>query len=147
MIKKNLTFLTLTLLLIGCSGTGQKIDSVSTYDNAVPENEFGTVFIARKSQVYGSGVTIFAEVNGKQLGELGISEYLQAPAKEGVNVVKSGLAGLAGKMAIGDNSPVRSFNQESDQNRYFVVSLAFDLFSPQIRMEQVSKAEWLKLAD
>ena len=147
MAIKHVAFLTLVFLLIGCSGTGQRLDSTTKYKSPDSETGFGTIFVARKSQVYGSGVTIFVEVNEKELGNLGTSEFLQAPAKKGVNVVKSGLAGLAGKMAIGDNLPVRSFTQESKKDRYFVVSLGFDLFSPQIRMKEVSEAQWLKAAD
>lgn len=125
---------------------GQKFESTSQYDQAVPNNSFGTIYIARKSQVYGSGVTIYAEVNGEELGDLGTSEFLHSPAKQVINVVKSGLAGLAGTMSIGDNTPIRSFSQESKQDRYFLVSLEFNLFAPQILMEEVSESTWRNAA-
>ena len=140
------TLILLSFFLIGCSGTGQRLSESASESTAFPENEFGTIFIARKSQVYGSGVTIYVEANGKELGDLGVSEYLYAPALSGVNNVKSGLAGFAGTVAIGDNSPMRSFMQESRTNRYFLVSLKFDLFSPQINMEEVSQQTWLRAA-
>ena len=142
-----LVLLSTLVLLTACSGTGQKIGTTTKYATTAPESEFGTIYVARKSQVYGSGVTIYVEANGKELGDLGISEFLHAPAQQGVNVVKSGLAGLAGTMSIGDNSPIKSFAQDSKKDRYFVVSLEFNLFAPQILMKEVSESTWLKAAD
>lgn len=137
----------ITAILIGCTGTGKKLDSTTQHQHVAPASELGTIFIARKNQVYGSGVTIYVDVNGNNLGELGTSEFLHAPAKQGVNVVKSGLAGLAGTMSIGDNSPIRSFVQETQADRYFVISLEFNLFAPQILMEEVTESTWRRSSE
>lgn len=134
-------------ILAGCSGKGQKLDSTTQYKQVVPESEFGTIYIARTNQVYGSGLTIYVDINGNALGDLGTSEFLHAPAKQGVNVVKSGIAGLAGTMSIGDNSPIRSFSQETKTDRYFVISLEFNLFAPQIRMDEVSESSWRRASN
>ncbi len=138
----NIILVIATVFSFGCSGTGEKIPTRSE-PAVIGSNSQGSVYVARKSQGYGSGQIFQISLNGETLGDLGIGEYVSAELSEGVNVLKVKLSGILGAISIGANSPSKSFVKNGNENRYFVTWMGLG-FSPILEINEVTETDWYK---
>ncbi|XDZ70628.1 hypothetical protein AB8879_11745 [Alphaproteobacteria bacterium LSUCC0744] len=128
----------LSLLLVGCSGTG-----TSDYTFVAPvidNDQKGKVFVRRETG-FAQLVVYDVNLNGTKVGELGSGEMLVANANVGKNFLQIKPTGMS---SIGLNSPMSEFSNDGNQNNFFILGAKMGMLKNEITMLETTEDSWKK---
>jgi hypothetical protein len=127
-----MTLIVLALILSGCAGTG--VNSPSTVMMlASPQN--GSVFVLRDTGYVGSAALISVALNGQSIGNVGNKETVIGRSTSGINFIEAQYSGVQG---IGINATNATFQKQSNNNKYFIITTRAGLLQNSIQILEVS---------
>ena len=129
-------------LLIGCSGTGTKVDQLDSREITKLLNPENTYHFARLDQVFLSDQVVEVFINGNSLGTLGANEITTGPPKQGPNLIAVRFSGAMASFMI-KNEPTLTTLQEGNARRYYLIRAVHQPVVAKVTLSEVTKQDWL----
>ena len=131
------------MFIVGCSGTGQKNNSVSHDEIKNREPSSGMFYFKRLDQLLLSDQIVAVKINGQSFGNLGSGEHLAGQSQDGANLIEVRFSGVLAPVMIKDE-PVKTVVQKTNQDRYFLIKAVIQPVVAKMTLNEVSKDDWLK---
>ena len=133
MVKKIKILLVFLLLpvLVSCSGTGTK--TKPTISTAGTGNT--TIYFTRQGGFVASGVLAKIEVNGSEIAQLGVNEYITSNVTGNYRIKVSG-AGLGG-FGMGTDS---TSGVADGKNYFYIIGVKQSLFSTKFTINETTES-------
>ena len=130
-------------LLLGCSGTGAKVDQLDPQQITKLLNPENTYHFARLDQVFLSDQVVEILINGNSLGTLGANEITTGQPKQGPNLIAVRFAGAMSSLMIKDE-PTLTTLQEGSESRYYLIRAVHQPIVAKVTLSEVTKQDWLE---
>jgi hypothetical protein len=129
--KVNILFIIIfSFLLVSCSGTGSKNKpTISTTDTGNT-----TIYFTRQGGFVASGVLAKIEVNGSEIAQLGVNEYITSNVTGNYRIKVSG-AGIGG-FGMGTDS---TSGVGDGKNYFYIIGVKQSLFSTKFTINETTE--------
>jgi hypothetical protein len=130
--KVNILFIILfSFLLVSCSGTGSK--NKPTISTTGTGNT--TIYFTRQGGFVASGVLAKIEVNGSEIAQLGVNEYITSNVTGNYRIKVSG-AGIGG-FGMGTDS---TSGVADGKNYFYIIGVKQSLFSTKFTINETTES-------
>lgn len=129
---KSVLFLFLVLTLASCAGTGSNYKPTISNEN---QGGSSNLYFVRQGGFIASGVLAKLEVNGVEIGKIGVKEYINHKTSRNFKVDVSG-SGLGGIGMGGDSTS----GVANGKNYFYIIGVKQGLFSTKFTINETTES-------